>query len=269
MFDAGNEVLKSVSFKKPFAMLQAQSLKATNVLDRYDAVAAMKSIPLETKRDVLIKAFYNEKFFAVRTEVIAQLANDTNEKTLQLLKDALNDKDAAVRKAVLKNVNPITSNLLPEFEKLLTDSSYEIIESVLQKLSSLNTAKTAAYLSITKNIEGNLGKNVLIRWLEIAYQSTNKKQWANQLVEFTSGSYEFRTRANAMAALKRMNYLSDELIVNAVDAFLNPNSRLSGPANDMLKFFYGQDQNKKSISNYIASQKWEAWQKAMLVANGY
>ena len=268
LFDAGNEVMKSISFKKPFSFLQSQALKATNVLDRYDAVTAMKSISLETKRDVLIKAFYNEKFFAVRTEVIAQLANDTNEKSIQLLKDALTDKDAAVRKSVLKNVNPITSNLLPEFEKLLTDSSYEIVENALQKLYDVNLNGVSKYLAETKNIEGNLGKNVLIKWLEISYYTT-KINNAGQLVKFTSNSYEFRTRGNAIAALKRMNYFTEELLANLIDALFSSNGRLSGPANDLIKFFYGQYKYKKTISNYIASQQWATWQKAMLAANGY
>jgi hypothetical protein len=42
LFDPGNEVLKSYSFEKPFDMLVSIISKAANMLDRYDAVVAMR-----------------------------------------------------------------------------------------------------------------------------------------------------------------------------------------------------------------------------------
>lgn len=266
LFDPNNIVLKSAVFNKPFEMLESQALKAANMLDRYDAIVAMKGIDNEQKRAVLNKAFHNEKFFAIRTEVIAQLATDAE--SITLMKEAFTDKDVAVRKAVLRNVNPVTAGLLSEFEKLLTDSSYEIVEASLVKLSALNTNKTATYLSLTKNVEGNLGKHVKIRWLETAYMYTGKKQFADDLVNLTSGSYEFRTRGNAMSALKRMAYCNETLIANLVDALMSANGRLSGPANDLLKLFNGQNQYKKLITEYMGSQKWTNLERSILTANG-
>ena len=46
--------------------------------------------------------------------------------------------------------------------------------------------------------------NVRIKWLEIA--SASDKMYLNDLVEFTSVSFEFKTRVNAMASLKKLNY---------------------------------------------------------------
>jgi aminopeptidase N len=267
LFDPGNEILKSYSFEKPYEMLVSQAGKSANMLDRYDAIVAMRGIELEKKRATLEKAFNTEKFFAVRTEVISQLANDVQ--SIPLIKEALKDKDAAIRKAALRNVNPIIAGLVPEFEKLLTDSSYEIVELALQKLSALNSEKTKSYLGLTKNVEGNLGKHVKIRWLEIAFIYTGKKQFSDELISLTSSSYEFRTRGNAFSAFKRLNYFNETLIPNLIDGLMSANVRLSGPANDLLKYFYVQDQYKKPISNYIASQQWMAWQRAILNSNGY
>lgn len=267
LFDPNNIVLKSVVFNKPFEMLESQALNAANMLDRYDAIVAMKGIDVEKKRALLFKAFHNEKFFAIRAEVIAQLASDTA--SVLLLKEALMDKDVAVRKAALRNVHPLTLGLVPEFEKLLTDSSYEVVEASLVKLSALNPGKTATYLSLTKNVEGNLGKHVKVRWLETAYMFTGKKQFADELVNLTSNSYEFRTRGNAMSALKRMSYCNENLIPNLVDALMSANGRLSGPANDLLKFFNGQNQYKKLVADYLGSQQWTVMQKTILKSNGF
>jgi aminopeptidase N len=143
------------------------------------------------------------------------------------------------------------------------------VDLALQKLTALNQNKTASYLSVTKNVEGNLGKHVKVRWLEIAFMYTGKKQFADELINLTSSSYEFRTRGNAFAALKRMNYFSENLTTNLIDGILSANVRLSGPANDLLKYFYAQNQNRKSISSFIASQEWLPWQKAMLHASGF
>ncbi len=141
LFDPGNEVMKSVSFTKPFSMLQSQALHAKDMLDRYDAIVAMKNVNIEMKRDVLISAYKQENFYAVKTEVIAQLANDANEKSVSLLKNACNDKDAPVRKAVLKFVSPLTQGLSSEYEKFLIDSSYDIVETALTRLYAANPSK--------------------------------------------------------------------------------------------------------------------------------
>jgi aminopeptidase N len=143
------------------------------------------------------------------------------------------------------------------------------VELSLQKLTALNANKTATYLALTKNVEGNLGKHVKIRWLEIAYLYAGKKQFSEELINLTSSSYEFRTRGNAFAALKRLNYFDENLPANLIDGLFSANVRLSGPANDLLKYFYLQDQFRKPISNYISSKQWLPWQKALLQSNGF
>jgi len=134
----------------------------------------------------------------------------------------------------------------------------------LQKLASAHPEKIQDYLKITKGVEGIQGKNVLIKWLELSFNTDGKQQHAEELVRLTSGSYEFRTRVNAMQALKRLNWLDDELTANLVDAILNPNVRLSGPATDLLKYFYAEDKSRKAISSYIQSGHWLAWQRELL-----
>jgi aminopeptidase N len=269
LFDPGNEILKSVNFQKSFSMLESQALNATDMLDRYDAVAAMRNTDLDKKRSVLLNAYKKEQFYAPKTEVIAQLANDNNPQSIALLKKAIRDRDVQVRKAVLKTLSPLSPLAPGDFESLLTDSSYDIMETALSRLCSLNPAKTKIYLNACRGVDGNLGKNVKIRWLETAFTTTGKKQYAGDLVNYTGNSFEFRTRVNAMAALKRCGYFSGDLIANAIDALLSPNDRLSNPARDLLKFFYGQDKYRNSISAYIASGHWEPWQKAILSANDF
>jgi hypothetical protein len=73
------------------------------------------------EKQFLTSAFASENFYAVRSEAIAQLSSDMQ--SVQLIKSAFLDKDVAIRKAALRNVNPISLGLISEFENLLTDSS--------------------------------------------------------------------------------------------------------------------------------------------------
>jgi len=264
LFDPNNEVLKTVSFNKPFAMLAAQASQATSILDRYDAVTAMRTTPIEQKRALLTDIYHKEKFYVVKNEALTQLAADTVQQSITLFSEALKDADVNVRKAALANANLQVAALLEGVEALLTDSSYSIVETALQKLSVAQPLKLAGYLKTTKGVEGILNKNVLIKWLELSYLAENKPQYAEELVKLTSVSYEFRTRGSAMAALKRLAYFNNELTVNLVNAILSANVRLSGPGADLLRYFYAQDKYKKIISAYIKSVQWNDWQKQAL-----
>jgi len=264
LFDPGNQVMKKVTFTKPFEMLEAQAAKAENVLDRFDAIAAMHSTKLDKKRDFLIQTYNKETFQAVKAEVVLQLANDSNPDSRALLKMALADKDVLVRKAALTKVTKIPAILLPDFEKLLADSSYEVVATALEKLATNNPAGIPSYLQKTKGVIGTVGRNVEIKWLELAAGSSNDTSYINTLVRYTSNSYEFRTRTNAAQALKKLDYFDKDLLANLINAIFSSNGRLSSPATEVLQFFYGMDRYKKVINDYVASGKWEPWQRAII-----
>jgi aminopeptidase N len=264
LFDPNSEVLKEVTFGKNFEMLKSQALNAKNMLDRLAALEDMRNVSIDQKRDILKEVYAKEKFHATKAEIISQLAGDDDSKSRDLLRAALNDKDVMVRKSAMNNIKKISTDLLADYEKLLTDSSYDVVTTSLDKLCRQNPSKTTQYLEATKGVEGVVGRNVLVKWLEISYSASADKKFIQQLADLSSNSYEFRTRANAMGALKRSNYMDRNVAANMVDALLSPNSRLSGPADDALKYFFEQGQFRKIIADYISSQKWESWQKKIL-----
>jgi aminopeptidase N len=251
LFDPNSQVLKTVSFDKPFEMLEAQALHAPYMLDRYDAVYAMRNIPVDKKRDLFEKVYKANTFHAIKTEIVIQLLNDKGSENI--IKMALHDKDVQVRKGVITNTKKIPVSLMADYEPLLQDSSYITIAAALEKLCFNFPANTPKYLSATQGIEGTVGRNVLVKWLEISINDKFDAAQVNRLVDLTSVSYEFLTRVNAMAALRRLNYFDEKLLANCIDACLNPNSRLSGPATETIKYFYTQDKYKKQIADAIAS----------------
>jgi aminopeptidase N len=265
LFDPSNIILKTVTFSKPFAMLRSQALKAEHLQDRMDAVEAMKSIDIATKRATLIQVYNKEHFHAVKEQVVAQLINDENADSRALIKSALKDKDAAVRKAALANQAKIPSDLLPDYEQLLSDSSYDVVSGTLSLLYNSNPGKMQQYLDKTKGIIGCTGQSVEIKWLELsAITSPADASFYKRLTDLTSNAYEFRTRVAAMQALKRLDYFDKQLLANLVNAVFSSNARLSGPAADVLQYYYGQDKIKAVISSYIKDGSWENWQTTAL-----
>jgi hypothetical protein len=237
------------------------------MLDRYDALVDLRGVPLSEKADLLRDRFHREKFFGLRNEALGQLAADTGAAGDAIVREALGDTDVAVRKGALELIDPHSTRVaavMPALTALLHDSSYAIIETVLEKLAEAAPKHLREYLAATRGVEGVLGRNVRVRWLELAYMESGKRSLAEELVALTGSSYEFRTRDNAMAALRRIDYFSVALAGNLVDAILNPNTRLSGPARDLLGYFYAQDKWHRMIGDFVRAGHWTGWQAGML-----
>lgn len=266
LFDPGSRILKRISFPKSPSMLLAQAADAPEMLDRYDALVGLRGVPLAQKSKVLMDAFHHEHFFALRTEALGQFTtNDTL--GAMLIDEALRDTDVAVRKGALELIDihgRILSLVLPTLTTLLHDSSYAIVETVLEKLAAARPASVRDYLAATRGVDGVLGENVRVRWLELAYLAYGKKAYADELVSLASSSYEFRARDNAIAALRRIDYFTPTLMGFLVDAVLNPNTRLAGPAGDLLAYFYAQDRYRRVIADSIRAGHWEGWQWSLL-----
>jgi aminopeptidase N len=250
LFDPNSEVLKTVTFDKPFELLKAQALHAPNMIDRYDAVVALRNTEPNKKRELLQQVYEACTFHTIKTEIATQLLSDKGSESI--VRMALHDKDVQVRKGLMLATKTIPESLRADYEPLLSDSSYILIATALEKLCGSFPANTGKYLAVTKGIEGTTGRNVLVKWLEISVAEKDDKARLKELVTLTSDSYEFVTRGNAMAALRRLNYFDDKVLANCINACLSSNGRLSGPATETIKYFYAQDKYKRQIADGIA-----------------
>ena len=136
LFDPGGSILKSVTFEKPPTMLMVQALNAPQMIDRYDAIVSLRTADVASRRDVLLQAFNRETFFAIKAEIVAQLVNDPDEKSVALIRKVLREKDAAVRASVIQNIGIIPSYLRDDIELLLRDSSYATVAAALTRLTA-------------------------------------------------------------------------------------------------------------------------------------
>ena len=238
LFDEENKVMKQMDFKKSNAELFAQAVKAKHMIDRYDAVAAMKDIPLKDKVALLQARFAAEKHPAIRAEIARQLANQKslNKWYLNIVKDS---------KAEVKNAFMAADTLIMDqkavFEMLLKDSSNVVAENALDKLMKCKDIEQKVkvnYLKATEHLYGQ-NNNIRCKWLEYAvmniYVPELNAKYTKELVNLCGANYEFRTRVNAANALQRLGFLDAEIARNLLDACLTNNGRLSGPCADVLK----------------------------------
>lgn len=248
LFDPGRNILKKITFSKSFGELSAQALKARNMIDRYDALLALRDIPTNEKRNLLFDCFRQERFHLAKTEILKQLAGDNTPEAVSITLEAVKDPDAHVRKAALLLTNPIPDLLRESFESLLTDSSYLNVELALDALCRDFPQERTRYLALTAHEEGWRGKNIRMKWLGIAIGAGEKEHLA-ELISYTSPKFDFETRINAFNTLRQLDYFDPDAAKNLVEASLHWNNKLSSAAKDAIGYYIKQDKFKQMIEH--------------------
>jgi hypothetical protein len=77
-------------------------------------------------------------------------------------------------------------------------------------------------------------------------------------VDMAGIGYEFRTRVNALQALRRLNACPDTLFPALFGAMTYFNGRLRGPAQEVGKYFMQQTSVHDRLVAYYRSRSWTA-----------
>ncbi len=276
LFDPNYTILKTTEFDKSNEEWQAQALRAPNMLDRYEALLAIRNQPMKDKKDVLLKLYHKETFHAMKEEILSQLSADTSIQTWVIYLDAIKDKEASVRMAALQDVPKIPADGRVAFENLLGDSSYTIIQAALEKLYITFPEKRGAYLHKTDKLYGQ-DNELRIKWLQLSYAQPADTAGHNadsikhvndvvlkELTDYTTPAFQFRIRTNSFKALQALNYLDGKSAMSMLNASLSWNGRLANPARESLGYFYKQIDKKAMIDQCISKGKWTADERGKL-----
>jgi aminopeptidase N len=180
-----------------------------------------------------------------------------------MFKNAINDQDAMVRRAVVNNISTVRPELLKDYEKLLKDQDYYIVEKSLENLSGSFPKNTDKYLKKTSEETGWRGKNIRIKWLEIAIKN-KKMKYLEELKDYSSISYEFETRKNALEALDRLNYLDNIVAYNLLKAYSYFNFKLSEPAKSIIESYKNKHEKREFLLSAYNHTKWSDAEKVKL-----
>ncbi len=251
LFDPNSQIIKNLTFVRTYKELEAQAKLSTNMMDRYDAILALRDTAADTKRELLMNRFQMETFQSIKVEIVNQLAKDSDPKIIPFVNDALSDADVNVRMAALNAIDKMSDLRRQLVEKMLTDSAYGIVEKALDKLCTQFPQNTDKYLDITKNDLG-MGNSSRMKWLEVAIRS-GQKQYVPTLIRFAGSEFEFRTRINAFASIKALNHLDDATCKALFSAILSWNGRLATPAAETLNYLTQQAAHRSTATKTYAA----------------
>jgi hypothetical protein len=310
VFDAGSHILKTLVMKKPLDEWIWQSSHGNNMLDRYDALVALRNFPesalspwkasllgwiwqTAAERQVSAERSASERsglgydfqpnlkdndFREIQAEVASQylsamtvtgigMYKATPATHIKMLIKFANSVHAPVRRVLYEKL-PLEPAYRELFLQGLKDSSYNNVEFVINKLwqSPEFYVDRSTILESIKSENGHL-HNIKIKYLECAYEHALQKSangepksaendpqmYINLLRDMAGPYYEFRTRTQAMSALKRLNYLDVELAHNLFDGVLNFNSRLSQPATELINHFKQNSAYKQLLFSALAT----------------
>ena len=263
LFDPNSMVMKTTNFKKSYNELKAQVINAPNMLDRYDALVALKGFDVDIKRELLMEVFRNEKFHAMKSEVITQLIHD--EVTNYQLLSVFNDNEPQAKLTFIKAYNGNNTFCLSAITKALTDNSYDVVQAAIEKICKLDAVNVKIYLPIIKDVYG-MNNSINIKYHELCIiNNIDAGKHMDELINYASNQWEFRTRNNAFAAIKSSGVYSAALITHLFDAMLNTNSRLAGPAAELTNFLATKTTNLNDMQNYFNTMNYTKAQKDILM----
>lgn len=252
IFDPNRKIIKTIKFERSLDELIAQARLAENMIDRYDALLALRVFPVEKKTDALVEIYNQETFYLTKAEVIFQVSeNWENEKVQDLIVRAIKDKDHKVRLAALQALPIIPEIFQEDFEQLLYDKSYINVELVLENLCNSFPGRYGSYLDRTMDEMGWRGKNIRMKWIEIAI-GRGGIAYIPELKNYTSESYEFETRINAMQVLQRSNIFDVQVADNILSGLFHWNRKIRNASREALIYFASQNAYKAIIINAIA-----------------
>ncbi len=268
LFDPRHRVLKHVTFDKNYNELSAQALYAPDMIDRYDALVALRNFDFKKKIELLNKCYNRETFHLTKGEIIRQIGEEfdkgilatdrifslDDDTPLQIIKKAIHDKDALVRYAVLNYIKTIHVDLRKDYIKLLKDVSYQNVELALENLSAAYPRDLNLYLDITKDMIGWRGRNIRMKWLELAVLD-GRDEYLKEITDYTTDSYDFETRMNAINTLKTLNYFDIEYMYSLFAAANYWNYKLQNVAVDVIKYYAQQEKLKRIMLKAVKSNK--------------
>lgn len=247
LFDVDNKILKNVAFKKTYNMLKAQVISAKSLLDRHDALLNLRETDYAKKKKLLFEIFNKEEFYLLKTEVINQLENkDAKLLITDFTEKHTNQNDVKVKNALLNKLE-VSEQTIDFFLNALEDLSYRNKALAYKKLVTYNPDILNQDMERNTNGENDYGRklNIIKLGLFIDYGVSKDSIMAvDQLIEYTSSSFEFLTRVNAISLLKNRNIYNEILVNNLLNAIYNPNKRLNKPAKKYLKELYKNEDVK-------------------------
>jgi aminopeptidase N len=223
LFDKGNQVLKSVEFKKEKKELLYQLKNATEVADRADAALALEKMKKDDDAAAKLgDALRNDKAYGVRivaAQALGELGNVAASK--QLLDSLSTPQEAWVRSQVVQALGNFKddSAVYARLEGIAKeDSSYRARGAALQALGKTKSPK--AYETLTAMVSSDSPDGFLRNASVRGLGALGDDRAVPLLLEWTKPGKDLDSRAAAVGSLARLQKDNKEL-TSEIAAYLS------------------------------------------------
>jgi aminopeptidase N len=267
LFDPGSYILKKVTFNKSWDERREQLARAKNMIDRYDALESMRGdIDRNDERvRILSDVMSKETFHAMRSEAVMQaveMASNGTKTAWKIVEKGLADPHVEVRKSAINSMTEVPRELRDDVEALLADSSYAVIQTALAKLARSFPADVRRIVSKVADVRG-AHERVRIARLELEVEGGSSSA-LDELADLSGPGWEFITRQNAMAAIRRLGMVTPAAAANMISAVLGTNNRLSATASGIVTALCEQPRLKAIFRQAVDLQQLGPHQKSLL-----
>ncbi|WP_297702472.1 M1 family metallopeptidase [uncultured Eudoraea sp.] len=204
-----------------------------------------------TNNEQLIKKLWDNNLSTrIKENIILDYHKSLSE---SFLKNAFTTKDLKTRQALCITTDRIPSGLKNQFESLLQDKSYITIENALYRLWISYPNDRIAYLERTKGVIGLPNKNVRLLWLFLAVltkdylNDVQKAGYTEELFGYTSAKYSFEVRQNAFSLLAEVFPLTDQNLLDLVDASIHHSWQFRNFARNLIEKLLKDDKQKERL----------------------
>lgn len=216
-------------------------LKHNTMVDLYHSYVTSTNLEARKILTTQIESEINDGTYYPLQEIL--LASYTDKQTPEAIasfKKAFKTSDVKHRQAIAKLLREIPITLKEDYESLLDDESYITQELALLNLWINFPASRKQYLDKLNGTIGFNTKDIRIVWLTLAlltedYKPEKSQEYYNELLGYTTATYNFETRQNAFEYLIWTKSCGAACIENLKDAKTHHNWRLAKFARKQLE----------------------------------
>jgi aminopeptidase N len=221
LFDKGDNVLKSVEFKKDALALIYQLMNAETVPDRADAAVALGEMRDDPQVVAALGyAALHDRFWGVRVESLKALGKIGGGAAEKQILAALNDEAPWVRKAAVQQLGNFTDDpsLAPKLIEIASqDTAYGVRAAALNAIGEIKAPK--AYDILTAALNTDSPDNTIRNGALQGLGSLGDERAVPSLLEWSAPGKDFETRGAAIEAVAGLE-LKNKAITRTLISYL-------------------------------------------------
>ncbi|ESU25317.1 M1 family metalloprotease [Flavobacterium limnosediminis JC2902] len=225
-------------------------LKKNKFISDYLSLVEQTEKPFSEKKSDFEGILNSDAFYPMKEEVIYQLTEVPFEEKNDLLTKAMQTNNIKVRQAIAVTMKQIPTDFKAEYSTLLNDNSYLTREIALKNLMAQFPEERFALLEKTSGWVGFSDKNLRIAWLTLAlatkdYQNENKIVYYDELLAYSTPSFEANTRQNAIVNLLFLNKADKNVLPNLVNGLTHHKWQFTKFCREKIREMLKQDTFRK------------------------